>query len=411
MFYQSDIRGNALTRERMLAYQKIFCEPTAAVITTMDALLEKLILPKALKEAVLSIKVGQELELDELRKKLSQNGYEYNYQAEQPGQFAVRGGILDVFPLTEEVPYRIEFWGDEVDSIRSFDAESQRSMENLEMIQIYPASELVAEPSILKAGAAKMQKDGEILWEKYRKEMKTEEAARLKEHTRMLVESVEEMGAVFEAETCLPYFYDETVSILEYMKEACLEGADPLVCLDEPGRCMDRGAALFQEFSASMEHRLEKGYVLPRQLDVLYDVKTVLGTCRRFMLAGFSTLEHRWKELPFAHTCSFRVNTVNSYNSSFSLLIKDLGRYQKQKYKVLVLCASRTRAKRMAEDLQNEQLHAFYSEDTDRILAPGEIMVQYGKLTRGFEYPDLKFVVLTETDIFGAEKRKKKRRH
>ncbi len=411
LFYQSDIRGNALTRERMLTYQKIFCEPAAAVITTMDALLEKLIPPKALKEAVLTVEAGQELPLEVLRKKLSQNGYAYNYQAEQPGQFAVRGGILDVFPLTEEVPYRIEFWGDEVDSIRSFDVESQRSMENLERIRIYPASELVAESKILKAGAARMQKDGDILSEKYRKERKTEEAFRLKEHTQMLVESVEELGAVFEAETCLPYFYDETVSILDYMKDVCREGEEPLICLDEPGRCMDRGSALFREFSASMEHRLEKGYVLPGQLDVLYDEKAVIGTCQRFMLVGFSALEHRWKELFFANTCSFRVSSVNSYNSSFHMLIKDLKQYQKYKYRVLVLCASRTRAKRMAEDLQNEQLHAFYSEDTDRILMPGEIMIQYGKLSRGFEYPDLKFVVLTETDIFGAEKRKKKKRH
>ena len=104
------------------------------------------------------------------------------------------------------------------------------------------------------------------------------------------------------------------------------------------------------------------------------------------------------------------MHSVNAYNSSFELLSKDLKSYKKRKYRVILMCSSRTRAERMAEDLRQEELNAFFTTDTDRAVQPGEVMVLYGKLKRGFEYPDIKFVVLTETDIFGGEKKKRQKK-
>lgn len=409
LFYQSDIRGNVLTRDRMLAYQAIFEEEYPVVITTVDSLLEKLIKPELLKDAVVGLQSGQEWNLEQLRLKLVQNGYECSYQAEQPGQFAVRGGIVDVFPLTEEVPYRIEFWGDEIDSIRSFEPGSQRSMQNLEEIRIYPATELVLDDETLKIGVRKIKEERDVLCERFRQEMKTEEAFRLKEHTDMLLEQLGELSNIAGAETCLPYFYDEAVSVIDYFL-AVGNGRQPLLLIDEPVRCQGRAKALEKEFSESMRHRLEKGYVLARQLDVLYGAGEIFARCSNCCSVFFSMLDAALENISFQNICRFQVRAVNTYNSSFELLVKDLKNYQKQKYRVIVLCGSRTRAARMAENLQQEHIGAFYSEDTDRILAQGEIMVQYGKLARGFEYPEVKFVVLTETDIFGAEKTRRKKR-
>lgn len=104
LFYQSDVRGNALTRERMLAYQALFEQEAPVIVTTMDAVLERIIPLETIKNARLVFAAGMELDLEDVRHQLVRIGYEYNYQAEQPGQFAVRGGILDVFPLTEEAP-------------------------------------------------------------------------------------------------------------------------------------------------------------------------------------------------------------------------------------------------------------------------------------------------------------------
>ena len=104
------------------------------------------------------------------------------------------------------------------------------------------------------------------------------------------------------------------------------------------------------------------------------------------------------------------VKSMSSYQSSFELLVKDLKQYKKEGYQIVLLSGSRTRAERLAKDLQEEGLNAFYGQDSDRILQPGEIMVAYGHARRGFEYPLIKFAVITETDIFGKEQKKRKRK-
>lgn len=103
------------------------------------------------------------------------------------------------------------------------------------------------------------------------------------------------------------------------------------------------------------------------------------------------------------------MKSVDSYNSSFELLVKDLIQYKSQGYRIALLSGSRTRAERLAKDLSEEGLNAFYSQDMDRIISPGEIMVVYGHARRGFQYPLIKFAVMTETDIFGKEQKKRKK--
>ena len=165
-----------------------------------------------------------------------------------------------------------------------------------------------------------------------------------------------------------------------------------------------------KEFSQSMTQRLEKGYILPGQADILYTHQTVTAQIQQFGCILISAMELRAEGLTPAQSCFFQVHSVNAYNSSFELLSKDLKSYKKRKYRVILMCSSRTRAERMAEDLRQEELNAFFTTDTDRAVQPGEVMVLYGKLKRGFEYPDIKFVVLTETDIFGGEKKKRKKK-
>ena len=139
------------------------------------------VLPLAeISRFILEFTVADTLDMEEAKEELVRMGYERNYQVEGAGQFAIRGGILDIFPLTEENPYRIELWGDEIDSIRSFDAESQRSIENLQLVRIYPASEVVLSEERINRGLAKIEQEKERLYASLREEMKTEEAHRLK---------------------------------------------------------------------------------------------------------------------------------------------------------------------------------------------------------------------------------------
>lgn len=164
------------------------------------------------------------------------------------------------------------------------------------------------------------------------------------------------------------------------------------------------------EFSESMKQRLEKGYILPGQMRELFTCKEILGKLAGRRCISLVALDLKNPHLEIGTRLNIQSKTVNPYNNSFELLIKDLERYKKNGYQVILLSGSRTRAKRLADDLMAEGLNAFYSEDYDHEVKPGEIMTGYGKIKKGYEYPMLKFVVISESDIFGGEKKKKKRK-
>lgn len=405
LFYQSDIRGNLLTAERLLAIKSLMEQERITVVTTFDALMDKVMPLSVMADSVLEYALADELDMEQVRKTLVHLGYERNYQVESAGQFAVRGGILDIFPLTEENPYRIELWGDEIDSIRSFDVESQRSIENLERVRIYPASEVVLSEESISRGLKKLEEEKERLYQAFREEMKTEEAHRLKTMVEALAEEVQELGQGTGLDSFLTYFAQETVSFLDYF-----DRENTVVFLDEPARIAEKGRVIGQEFSESMQHRLEKGYILPGQMETLYSGEEILAKMQRQKCVALTTLDYRVNEIEIKSKYNINTRTVNPYNRSFDLLVKDLQQYRKKKYQVILLSGSGTRARHLAEDLQAEGLNCFYSEDYDHSIQPGEVMVAYGKLKKGFEYPDLKFVVISESDIFGEEKKRKKKR-
>ncbi len=404
LFYQSDIRGNVLTAERINALKMMAEEGDCTIITTFDGLMNPMASPEKFIQAVTKITVGDEVNLEKLTKHLVELGYEKNYQAETRGQFSVRGGIIDIFPLTEENPFRIELWGDEVDSIRSFEPESQRSIENLEEVHIYPACELVLTEEERRAGVDKILKEAEKVSVKFRKEMKTEEAYRVKSTAEQFAEETIEYGISAGLDAYLSYFCEERVSLLDYFSKE-----DTVVFLDETVRTIERGVATETEFSESMKQRLEKGYILPGQMKELFSCKEILAKINNRKCVAMVALDMKKQQLDIKEHIDIQSKTVNPYNNSFELLVKDLNRYKKNGYRTILLSSSRTRAKRLAEDLMAEGLNTFYSEDFDHEVKAGEIMTGYGKLKKGYEYPAVKFVVISESDIFGGEKKKKKR--
>lgn len=404
LFYQSDIRGNVLTAERINALKMISEEEACTVITTFDALMNPMPAPKRFVKEVIQLETGEEVNLDELVKRLVELGYEKNYQAETRGEFSVRGGIIDIFPLTEENPFRVELWGDEIDSIRSFDPESQRSIENLEQIYIYPACELVLSQKERQTGVDKILAEAKKVYEKFRKEMKTEEAHRALSGAEQFAEQTIEYHVSAGLDAYLSYFCEERASLLDYFDKE-----NTIIFLDEAVRSIERGVATETEFSESMKQRLEKGYILPGQMAELFSYKEVLTKIAARKCVALAALDLKNNYLDIKEHIAIQSKTVNPYNNSFELLVKDLNKYKKNGYRVILLSGSKTRAKRLAEDLMEEGLNAFYTEDFDREVQPGEIMTGHGKLKKGYEYPLIKFVVISESDIFGTEKKKKKR--
>nr|WP_288547372.1 transcription-repair coupling factor [uncultured Blautia sp.] len=342
LFFQADIHGNLLIRQRMKVIKALLEEKELTVVTSIDGCMDFLESLEKIKKQLIHYESDSTVDTEQLKNQLVALGYERVGQVEMPGQFSVRGGIVDIYCLTEENPWRIELWGDEIDSIRSFDPESQRSLENLEEITIYPAVEHIGDKDM--------------------------------------------------------------VSFLDYFPEE-----RTIIFLDEPNRLTEKGGAVEEEYRQSRMHREEKGSRnLPENwLCSFEQLQKELNKRNCISVCALEPKQAGWK---VREKFYLEVKSISAYNNSFELLVKDLHQYKKQGYRIALLSGSRTRAERLAKDLQEEGLAAFYGQDYDRGICPGEIMVVYGHAKKGFEYPLIKFAVMTESDIFGQEQKKKKKK-
>ena len=348
LFYYADIKGKTLTNRRMEVLRAIAekkKEEPVTVITTMDAFLDGIISLDEIQKNRIHITGEDTVDLTKLEQDLTALGYERESQIEAPGQFAVRGGIIDVFPLAEEMPVRIELWGDEIDSIRTFDAKSQRSVENISEITIYPASE-----------------------------------------------------------NC--FGNNGLVSFLKYFPEN-----ETILFYDEPHRLQETAETVEAEYTESLKNRADAGMKEEGEEKLrVFQTKDIIGEMNCYSGIGLTTLESKCGLFKVRSVYTVQAKGVNPYNNSFELLTRDLRRLKRNGYRVVLLSGSRTRAKRLAEDLRDYDLSSFYSEDMQREVKPGEIMAAYGYASEGYEYPMLKFVVISESDIFGRKKKKKKRK-
>jgi transcription-repair coupling factor (superfamily II helicase) len=404
IFYQADLQGSHQMSERLQVLKCLYENKGGTIITTMDGLMNVLPSFDSWKKHVTYVTTAQELDTDRFRRELVRMGYTQTAAVENGGEFSMRGGIIDIFPFTEENPVRIELWGDEVDSIRFFDAQSQRSIGNLEEIYIFPAQELVLTAPELEFGLGKLKKAYDAQYALFKNNQQYEEALNLKENVGTLVEELS--GGVMPANmyNLLGYFCQERAGLLDYLPE------DTLIYAVEPGQMREKGDAVEAEFMDSCMHRLEKGYILPGQAGLIYKQKVImdqLGARRTIAVTG---LDVKLPEFPVKQRFSVNAQSVSVYKENTQMLIQDLEKWHKGKYRVVILYASRTRAKRMAQYLQEYDLDVFYQEHPENQLLPGQTMITCGKLHKGFAYPYLKFVVLTEADMFGTEKKKKTRK-
>ncbi|MHB8128453.1 MAG: transcription-repair coupling factor [Mobilitalea sp.] len=405
IFYSADIHGNAIVKDRLRILSRLIEKKNTTIIVTLDGGMDRLLPLQMVKDRVITITSTSNIKLLEFSAALIHMGYERQAQVETPGDFAVRGGIIDIFPLTEDTPYRIELWGDEIDSIRTFDVSSQRSIEQVEQLVIYPAAEIIPDETRMRTGIKKLEEEEKQYYKALREQFKTEEAARIHQIVAEFKENLEAFQGSMGMESYINYFYDQTVSFFNYF-----DNEDTIFFLDEPGRLTEKGEAVELEFREGMIGRIEKGYILPGQIDVIYGYKDIMGILSGKNTILISTMEVKNNFYAPKRKYDFTVQTVASYHNNFEILIKDLERWKKNKYRVILLSGSRTRAMRLSEDLREYNLSAFYSDDMDRVLQSGEIMVAYGNLRRGFEYPLIKLVVISESDIFGIEKKKKRKK-
>lgn len=405
IFFSADIRGNTIVSERLRVIKKLLSDEPVTVVAEISAGMDKLSSPDRIKSRIIHIDGDSEINTDELAAELVANGYTREALTENPGQFAIRGGIIDIFPITEENPVRIELWGDAIDCIRSFDATSQRSIENIDSVDIFPAAEIVLTDFERKEGLKKINKDGEKLVKKLLSEEKFDAANQLRRTIREFGENMEYLGGNVGVESYIDYFTRDTSTFLSYF-----DNEESLIFVDEPQRLLETAKAVELEFTESMKGRLEKGYIVPGQANAIIGSKELIARLASMECVVMSTMDYRFTEIPTKKTYSVNVVSTPSYAGNFEMLVGDLLKWKKRKFRIILVAASKSRAVRMAEDLRDRELNAFFSDDSEHVLKATEVMIVSGALKRGFEYPLLNYAVISEIDLFGVKKAKKKNR-
>lgn len=402
LFYSADIHGHTILRQRMEVIKAIIEDNVTTVVVSIDALLNRIVPIEEVIKHIITVRTGEKLDMDRMKKVLVSEGYERNDWVDGVGQFAIRGGILDIFPMSSDCPYRIELWGEDVDSIRSFDVESQRSIENVEELSIYPAAEMILDDDRISEGLKKIEKEHKAYAKKLKDSFETEAYARINREIEALKEELKYFHSAMGIDSYIGSFYDELVSFLSYMPD------DTRILVDNPAKVIERGELCRLEFRESMSGRLEGGYMLPSQAEVLFDYVDILHAIAKRDTITFSILGEKNDLLQPGTVYEFETKAVPTYRHSFEMLVKDITRWKKEGFSILLFCPSATRGQRLAGDLQNQDINCFFSEQEDRELAAKEMMITVGRLKSGFQIPEIKLVVLTEGDIFGQRKTRRR---
>ena len=402
IFFSAGSQGNATLRARMIVLRRLAEAmengTRLTVVTTIRAGLEKLQPLSEILDARISIRRDTETTLQDLVRKLTELGYRRADSVETAGEYAVRGGILDVFPISQDNPYRVEFWGDDIDDIKVFDVASQRSIEPAEELVIYPAVEVILSEKERDRGLKRIDTDTETVCAELASRKEYDAEHHLRVTVGELKDSILYAPDTVNLGALIDYFKKNTVSFFSYFP------ADTLVVLDEPTRQEEVAKIAVDEYTESMEGRLSSGSLLPGQMRAIYDDRKVIAALAARKTVSLSTFFVKDPLIAYRHQYDLGVRAISSYGKKLDALAKDLASYRTKGYRTLLVCPSHTRAKKLVEELAEYGVTTFYTEDPDRVVGDREVMILYGKLRSGFEYPAFRFLVIAESDIFGRDR-------
>ena len=403
LFYYADVHGNLAARKRLEIIKRIQDKERTVIILTVEGLMDRIPRPDAVRNSSINFSVGEEIRIPTVQRQLTEMGYDQVALVEIAGQFSVRGGIIDIFPLTEECPVRLELWGDEIESIRAFDASTQRSIEQVEKIEILPATEFVLEPDRMQRGLKRLDEEHEAAAKAFKESFRTEQYARLNKTVRAIKEGLENFAGASNVDSLVSYFYPDAVSFLDYLPE------DTRIYVDEPAKVAAKAKAYYTEFQMAMESRLEGGYILPGQADVLFGNETTMCRLAESAHVLFTEFLETSEAIRSTEQLEFPVQALMPYGGHIEEMAAELGKYREDGYRILIISMSKTKAGRITDALQQRDIPAYFSVSRTHVLQPREVMVTTGLLETGFLLPEAKLVVLTESEVLRRDKTKTRR--
>ena len=393
VFFDIDAQDRHTENARLTALYEI--SKGGILVASLDAVLTFTLPYEKLEKYSFSLKLGDRYDRDELIEKLVKMGYSREEEVSGKGQFAVRGGILDIFSPQTENPVRIEFFDIEVDSVREFDIETQRSTETLTETAIIPCSEL-----------ADLEKDelcdklSEIVKKLNRKKKDTKE---ITEHIQNDIDSIK--GGVIPKSVCkyLGVIFDEIPTVSDYF------GKEDMIVLTEPKRIMEQAKGLEFDFSEILKDLTEKN-LYAKELGRLWgdynELSEIFGERR---LISLNTLSHSSVNYTYKAIFNFNTKTTVSLHGRVEYLYDDLEKSRGTDKITVILAGSRSRGENLAGTLYEKGIKCRYIDGTADF-EKGETVIIKGDLSKGFEYPDIDFTLISEQEIFDGFSKRSKRK-
>jgi transcription-repair coupling factor (superfamily II helicase) len=347
------------------------------------------------------VAVGDEIKFKDFSKRLIECGYERMDIVDGKGQFSVRGGILDIYPPNTALPYRIELFGDEIDSIRFFNLESQRSIDKIKEIEIFPAKEVILDDDAIQRATSKINEELSNFI-KSRDSSDKDIVSKIKSNIRANIENLKETWSFETIDSYLPFLFQKVSSFFDYFE-------DYIMIMDDDKRCNGRLDSVIYEFEENYSSFLERGDILPSQ------GKLILGKdilVQKFNSSRLITINAFAKNNDFienVESIPFSQITLNSYHGKIDMLIDDIKEKKKKGYKTVILSGTRPRGERLVDTLRDRDIESVYKDIINEIQF-GEVVITFGNQLKGFEFTDLKVCVISDKEVFGEAKRKSVRK-
>lgn len=401
LFYKVDAISSEVNNQRLRILSRLILEEPIIVIASIESILTKLMEPSIFMEYTISVKQGEQIELDHLVEKLISCGYERETMVEGAGQFSIRGGIIDIYSPNHDTPYRIELFDDEIDSIRSFDLGTQRSLEVVESIFISPVKEILIIDEYRDDIISNMKKD----IERGTKRLGTGSKVRLviEDKFNGYIGKIGERLNISNMDMIIPYISDENLSsILNYIED------DGLVFVDEPRRVEERFNSIREEFLLKYSHAFEVGEALSKHEKIIYEyIDIVKDINDKVCITNTALLKQDLMFEPKS-ILKFTSKSMQSFHNNMEILKEELEHYKYRGYKVIILVGTKEKGKILHEHLMNFGLECSYVEDSNRTIRTSQVFITTGRITRGFEYSDIKFAIISEGEIYGTYKERTK---
>ncbi len=399
LFYDIEASAQDIKAKRLKTLFALMTDPQKHhIVTTRKALCDLTAEHEAYARLCAPLSLGDEIDLTEMKNRLVTLGYCVVDTVEGIGQCAFRGGIFDFFPPHLDYAVRVELFDTEIDSIRLFDPVTQRTVENTETAYLSPADEVILTQENREALAAFLEKEG-------KRALKSEDEIQ-KASAKTLFRDLERINAGIHFPSIhkyLPVLYKNQPTIADYL------GENHIIFLDEPNRLSESAKAEENQLQEDIKALLERGIIPKTSFDYQKSFRKAVKDLLEMPLVGMSGISYSCPDYKPQKIINITAKSINDYHGKMAFFFDALSFYQKNGYKIIILGGTEGRAKSLVNALYDEGYTATYSPEAEVLPDKGQILISSGNLSRGFEYPLIKTVIISDREIFGGGKKKKTR--